>query len=47
MKFLYIWQQGDCLTKVAERFGTTVQKLAEKNGITNVDTIKVGDCIEI
>ena len=47
MKVLYIWQPNDCLTKVAERFKTTVEKICKVNGITNVDTIKNGQMIII
>lgn len=47
MKFLYIYQKGDCLTKVAKKFNTTVEKIAKLNGITNVDVLKAGDMIQI
>ena len=35
----YIVKKGDCLSKIAKKFNTTVQAIAEKNGITNVDLI--------
>lgn len=38
----YTVQKGDCLSIIAKKYGTTVKKLAELNGITNVDFIKVG-----
>ena len=43
----YKFKKGDCLTKLAKRFNTTVEKIAALNGITNVDYIAVGDIILI
>lgn len=43
----YIFQKGDCLTKIARKFNKTVQEIADLNGITNVDFIKIGDIIYI
>lgn len=39
---IYIVKKGDCLSKIAQEYNTTVSRLAEVNGITNVDFIKVG-----
>lgn len=39
---IYIVKKGDCLSKIAQKYNTTVSRLAEINGITNVDFIKVG-----
>ena len=39
---IYIVKKGDCLSKIAQKYNTTVSRLAEVNGITNVDFIKVG-----
>lgn len=47
MKCLYVWQKGDCLLKIAQKFNISVDKIAKANGITNVDMIKAGDLIEI
>lgn len=47
MKFFYVWQKGDCLLKVAEKFKTTVEKICQVNGITNVDVLKAGQMIII
>ena len=37
--------KGDTLSGIAYRFGTTVQYLAEINGIANPDFIRAGDTI--
>lgn len=47
MKFLYVWHDGDCLLKIAQKFNTTVDSICKLNGITNVDVIKKGDMIQI
>lgn len=39
---IYIVKKGDCLSKIAQKYNTTVSRLAEVNGITNVDLIYVG-----
>jgi LysM repeat protein len=39
----YTVQEGDTLTSIAERFGVTVDELAELNGIENVDLIVTGE----
>lgn len=41
----YTVVRGDTLSKIAKKYGTTVNKLAELNGITNVNLIKVGQKI--
>lgn len=46
MKF-YVWQKGDCLKKVAEKFGTTPEKIIELNQITNSDFLEIGDVIRV
>lgn len=44
---VYIVQKGDTLSKIAAKYGTTYQKLAEYNGITNPSVITVGQKIKI
>ena len=39
---IYIVKKGDCLSSIAKEFKTTVNKIAEDNGITNVDLIYTG-----
>ena len=39
---IYIVKKGDCLSNIAKKFKTTVNKIAEDNGITNVDLIYTG-----
>lgn len=39
---IYIVKKGDCLSNIAKDFKTTVNKIAEDNGITNIDLIYVG-----
>lgn len=41
----YTVVKGDTLGKIATKYGTTVSKLAELNGITNVNVISVGQKI--
>ncbi|HIS02838.1 MAG TPA: LysM peptidoglycan-binding domain-containing protein, partial [Candidatus Pullichristensenella avicola] len=41
----YIVQRGDTLSEIAERFGTTVARLAGINGIRNADRIYVGQVL--
>ena len=43
----YTVVRGDTLSKIAQKFGTTYQKLASINGITNPDIIKVGQIIKL
>lgn len=40
--FRYQIQKGDCLSVLAQRFGSTVNELAAINGIKNVDLIYEG-----
>ena len=47
MMIEYIYKKGDCLCKIANKFNVTVQEIADLNGITNVDIIKVGDILYI
>lgn len=44
---VYVVQKGDTLSSVAKKYGTTYQKLAEYNGISNPDLITVGQKIRI
>lgn len=37
----YTVKKGDCLCNIAKKYNTTVQKIAEDNGIENVDLIYV------
>ncbi len=43
----YTAVQGDNLTKIANKFGTTVDSLVAKNGIVNPDLIYVGQVLKI
>ena len=43
----YVVQPGDNLTKIAARFGTTVQAIAQANNIVNVNLIYVGQVLVI
>ena len=40
--FVYVIKPGDCLSVLAQRYGTTVATLCEINNITNPDLIYVG-----
>lgn len=46
MKF-YVFQYGDKLCTIAEKFHTTCQKLIELNELTNVDFLKEGDVLRV
>lgn len=46
-KIVHTVQKGDTLCKIAKKYGTTVSKIAENNGIQNVDLIYVGQRLEI
>ncbi|GEN11642.1 LysM domain-containing protein [Myxococcus fulvus] len=43
----YVIQRGDTLTKLAARFGTTVDKLARDNNIKNRDLIFTGASLKV
>lgn len=43
----YVVKAGDNLSKIASKYGTTYQKLASYNGITNPNVIHVGQKIKI
>ena len=43
----YTVKSGDTLSSIAKKYGTTYQKLAEYNGISNPDIISVGQVIKI
>lgn len=43
----YTIQSGDTLSKIAERFHTTVEALSKLNGITDPDTIWAGNVIKV
>jgi nucleoid-associated protein YgaU len=43
----YTVESGDTLWDIARRFGTTVEALAEANGITDPHLIEVGQVLEI
>lgn len=43
----YKIQKGDTLSAIAKRYGTTVQAIAEANGIADVNKIYVGDSLTI
>jgi FOG: LysM repeat len=40
--FVYIVRRGDCLSVLAQRYGTTVRTLCEINNIPNPDFIREG-----
>lgn len=44
---VYTVVEGDTLSKIAAKYGTTYQKLAEYNGITNPNVIRAGQKIKI
>ncbi|WP_417373428.1 tape measure protein [Glutamicibacter protophormiae] len=44
---IYRVKNGDTLAEIAQRFGTTWQKLASSNGIKNANRIYVGQSIEV
>lgn len=44
---IYVVQSGDTLSKIAVRFGSTVQALMAANGLTNADLIWVGQRLKI
>ncbi len=46
-RLTYTVQKGDTLTRIAKRFGTSVDRLAEMNGIQNPDRIFAGDALTI
>lgn len=46
-KIIHIVKKGDTLCKIAKKYNTTVGKIAEKNGITNIDLIYIGQRLEI
>ena len=41
--FVYVIKQGDCLSVIAQRYGTTVKTLCELNNIKNPDLIYAGN----
>lgn len=44
---IYTVVRGDTLTKIAQKYGTTVQKIAELNGIDKPNLIRVGQKLKI
>jgi LysM repeat protein len=44
---LYVVQQGDTLSSLAEDFGTTVEELMAANGLTDPNAIKAGQTLLI
>ena len=43
----YTLRQYDTLYDVAQQFGTTIEAIAELNGIIDIDDIKIGDVLQI
>lgn len=43
----YTVRSGDTLSRIAEQYGTTYQRLAEINGISNPDLIRAGQVLKI
>lgn len=44
---LYTVQSGDTLSEISQKFNTTVETLAQKNNINNVNVISVGQQLDI
>jgi LysM repeat protein len=44
---IYIVQPGDTLSQIARRFNTTVTTLAQLNGIVNINSIQVGQRLQL
>ncbi|MBB6177512.1 LysM repeat protein [Anoxybacillus tengchongensis] len=43
----YIVKKGDALTKIAKKYGTTVQNLVKLSNIKNPDLIRVGQKLRV
>ena len=43
----YTVQKGDTLSEIAKKYGTTYQEIAQTNGISNPNLIKVGQLLKI
>jgi LysM repeat protein len=43
----YTIKEGDTLTRIASRFGTTLKKLMELNGITDPNRIRIGQVLKL
>ena len=41
--FVYVIQKGDCLSVIAQRYGTTVNTLCQLNNIKNPNLIYAGN----
>ena len=41
--FVYVIKKGDCLSVIAQRYGTTVKTLCELNNIKNPNLIYAGN----
>lgn len=41
--FVYVIKKGDCLSVIAQRYGTTVELLCEINNISNPNLIYAGN----
>ena len=41
--FVYVIKKGDCLSVIAQRYGTTVKTLCELNNIANPNLIYAGN----
>lgn len=44
---VYLVKKGDTLTRIAKRFGTTIQALKELNGLGNVQTLRIGMTLKL
>lgn len=44
---VYLVQVGDTLSQIARRYNTTVTTLAQLNGITNINSIRVGQRLQL
>lgn len=43
MIIYHIIKKGDCLKKLSENYKIPIQKICDDNGITNVDSLRIGD----
>ncbi len=43
----YVVQSGDSLSSIAQQFGTTADELARINGITDPNTLDIGQKLQV
>jgi LysM repeat protein len=44
---VYVVQAGDALSRIAERFGVTVEAIVDRNALASPDAIQAGQRLEI